>query len=333
MRTKIQTVGMVRVVTLAGAGLLTLAGCPELTNATRDSGTAPLTEGEELEVVSADELCDMVDEEASCLGDMPEDGADGGMLWGHYSRSDEGTGVFDGGFVTYTGLTQGDLMGEWADDPEAPGGFAWGRFDSDRPGWSGELMGEYNRDQDRRFEGLWMQEDGRNGTIKGRYKPFTEVDGGVFVGRFDLEREDPTHHVLNIRNKIDGRSRMTIDANSAMYHHDDYAAPGRLADFPEGSTDEPTRIQGIDWQPGWPEAGENRDCNCDSSTYEQPIERGILVPSRPATVELELIEARHEVRLLQTPSEDNGYQLIIEWDDNPPGGDAFYEVNIHFYMD
>lgn len=70
--------------------------------------------------------------------------------------------------------------------------------------------------------------------------------------------------VLNVRALIDGRSQLIVQGNTVHWHHLDDAAPGCW----EGAN-EPTYLNGIAWYPIWPDIPdpENRDCDCDSSTY------------------------------------------------------------------
>jgi len=142
----------------------------------------------------------------------------------------------------------------------------------------------------------------------------------------------PATKTLRVRAEIDGRSRLVVQDFLAYWHHDDHAAPGLLnyhgEDAPETMAEpQATFINGETFEPAWPEDGENRDCNCESSVFAS---EQLLVPLTDAEVSLDVIEARHEVNLVQTPSEENGQTLIIEFDDNPVGGDAWYELELRF---
>jgi hypothetical protein len=120
---------------------------------------------------------------------------------------------------------------------------------------------------------------------------------------------------------IDGRSQLTLQGNTAQWHHFDANAPGR-----EGGVTEPTVINGITWFPVWPgDPGDplNHDCDCDSDTFN-----GVNppLPSEDMTVVLREIEVRQEVSIIQQPSAGNDYTLIIEFNDNEPGGADWYTV-------
>jgi hypothetical protein len=127
---------------------------------------------------------------------------------------------------------------------------------------------------------------------------------------------------ISVRAYIDGRSMLIIKGNTVQWHHVDWAAPGRL-----GFVDFPTIINGIDWDPVWPDVpdAENRWCNCNSTTYE-----GLdpALPKSDMEVELVIIQARHSLSIEQYPSDDNDYELIIDFDDNPPGGADWYECEL-----
>lgn len=141
---------------------------------------------------------------------------------------------------------------------------------------------------------------------------------------------------LHIANRIDGRSRLKVQNFYAQYHHFDHAAPG-LHEHDDNCQVGPdttplvlhdaTYINGVPWLPEWPEKGENRDCHCDSDRF---VSDELLVPQADGRVTLDIIHARGQVTLVETPSAANGHRLVIEWDDNPPGGCDFYEVEVRF---
>ncbi|MFH1338997.1 MAG: thrombospondin type 3 repeat-containing protein [Candidatus Omnitrophota bacterium] len=149
------------------------------------------------------------------------------------------------------------------------------------------------------------------------------VDNCPLVYNPGQKDSDSVNQTIRIRALIDGRSQLVIKDNTIKWHHLDYAAPGRHL-----GADEPTYINGIPWMP-WPEPGDFYNCGgCYSSVFE---DLSPPLPERDVTVELNIIESRWETRIVQYPSPDNDYTLIIEFDDNPLGGDDWYEVNIHIY--
>jgi Tol biopolymer transport system component len=126
---------------------------------------------------------------------------------------------------------------------------------------------------------------------------------------------------LTIRAYIDGYSQLVIQGSDAYWHHIGAAAPGRL-DF----VNLPTYLNGDAWYPEWPDIpnAENRECNCDS------INKFSLDTSLPENQSFVLneIEARNSARISQQPNADNNYTLIIDFDDWPPDGAAWYEVTV-----
>lgn len=141
--------------------------------------------------------------------------------------------------------------------------------------------------------------------------------------------------ILNIRAFIDGRSHLVVQGDTVYWHHLDFAAPGRHPDAPGGNA--PTYLNGTTWCPGWPGDppdlepcapvdNESRDCDCDSTSFA-----GIpVLAAQPQTVALDIIQARANVNIVQQPDADNGFTLIVEFDDIGPGGPDWYEINLTY---
>jgi len=132
----------------------------------------------------------------------------------------------------------------------------------------------------------------------------------------------PVSFTISIRAYIDGRSMLIITGNATKWHHLDWAAPGR-----HGFVNLPTIINGYDWYPQWADVpdAENRSCDCDSSIYEN------LSPPLPESdmeIELRVIQARHLLSIAQYPTAENDYTLILDFNDNPPGGADWYECEL-----
>jgi len=121
---------------------------------------------------------------------------------------------------------------------------------------------------------------------------------------------------------IDGRSQLIISGNTAQWYHLDYSAPGR------GGVTYPTVINGVDWYPVWPgDPGDpdNYFCSCYSDVFagvNPPL------PSSAIPVGLNIIQARDTVSIIQQPDPGNGYELIVEFDDNALGGADWYEIEL-----
>jgi hypothetical protein len=122
---------------------------------------------------------------------------------------------------------------------------------------------------------------------------------------------------------IDGRSHLTLKANTAQWHHYDYSAPGR------GGTTLPTVINGDDWYPVWPDVPDanNNFCDCDSDVYT-----GVAppLPENDTPVTIRVIQGRDSASIVQQPDAGNDYELIVEFDDNASGGAAWYIVELQF---
>lgn len=130
---------------------------------------------------------------------------------------------------------------------------------------------------------------------------------------------------LKVRAFVDGRSQLIIAGNMLHWRHLDFAAPGRHYD---AEVSQPTYLNQTAWMPVWPDLPdtENRDCYCDSSSYQ-------FIPSLAGAedqVRLDVVQARGAVSILQQPSAANEYTLIIELDDNPFDGPAWYEIDLGY---
>jgi len=136
--------------------------------------------------------------------------------------------------------------------------------------------------------------------------------------------------VIEIRADIDGLSRLILRGNTAQWYHLKFAAPGR-----EGATN-PTAINGVDWYPIWRDIPDstNRDCNCRSDIFT-----GVApaLPARPMEVELEILnivrrgdpnQPAGTVSIIQFPTPENNFTIIVEFDDTGPAASAFYHVRL-----
>ncbi|HEV8113123.1 MAG TPA: hypothetical protein VGR31_10135 [Planctomycetota bacterium] len=132
---------------------------------------------------------------------------------------------------------------------------------------------------------------------------------------------------IHIRAWIDGRSRLILDDNTATWQHFDFAAPGRLG-CNVGLPVESTFLDGVAWDPIWPDVPdcENRFCGgCFSSTFS---DLQTSLPNSDFTPVLVLIQSRNSSSIVEYPSAANGYRVVIEFDDDPPGGADWYEVEL-----
>lgn len=132
---------------------------------------------------------------------------------------------------------------------------------------------------------------------------------------------------ITIEALIDGRSQLLLQSNTAQWFHIDFAAPGRF----EGVF-EPTVINGVNWFPVWPDQpdsndpdSENRDCHCFSDVFEDVVPG---IPKQESNFDLEPIQVRGSANIVQFPTFQNDYTLIIEFDDNPIGAADDYVVKL-----
>lgn len=120
---------------------------------------------------------------------------------------------------------------------------------------------------------------------------------------------------LRVRGYVDDVARFVVVYDQAHWLNVKGAAPGLWRD-----AGQPTVVDGVAWQPMWPTTGENRDCNCTSSTLTvTPL------AARAQTVTLTVVEKpSNGVVTLAQPVAANAYSASVEIDD-PGSGPAFYE--------
>jgi hypothetical protein len=119
---------------------------------------------------------------------------------------------------------------------------------------------------------------------------------------------------------IDGRSQLIIRGNTAQWRHFEANGPGYDDDYP-------TIINGADWYPTWL-GGDPSDCQGCLSSVFSGVCPGISAVEQNVT--LSVIQARESATIIQQPSVDNSYTLIVEFNDNEPGGAAWYIIKLDF---
>jgi hypothetical protein len=137
-------------------------------------------------------------------------------------------------------------------------------------------------------------------------------------------RDQAPQRTLTIQAWVDGRSWLILRKNTLQWYHLDFAAPGR-----HEFVNIPTTVNGEEWFPVWPDVpdAENRDCYCYSS-----ILKGVkpFLHKNKLPLEVNVLQSRGTVTIVEFPSAENEYAMIIEFDDNPYGGPAMYEIEIVF---
>jgi hypothetical protein len=143
---------------------------------------------------------------------------------------------------------------------------------------------------------------------------------------------------LRVEAFIDGLSQLVIQGTTVHWHHLKSSAPGRWAPFssPPVAGNEPTRLNGVSWQPVWPDQNgsppaRNESCDCDSSATQVAG-----LPSAPTHALVKVAQARDHVTVTQPPTAANGYTTIVEFSDQSLTGDTssnsgadWYDATIH----
>jgi hypothetical protein len=128
---------------------------------------------------------------------------------------------------------------------------------------------------------------------------------------------------VDILAQIDGRDQMIIQGNTLQWHHFDYDLPGKWnADYPtyvSTKLDGTTVLNNTAWYPTW-------------SGYPYSDVFTGLTPTVPATTNVTLtpVQARSSLTMVQMPDAGNGYTTVIQFDDNGPGGAAWYEAKLDY---
>jgi eukaryotic-like serine/threonine-protein kinase len=118
-----------------------------------------------------------------------------------------------------------------------------------------------------------------------------------------------------VRADIDGHSKLTLAGRTARWYHIAYAAPGT-----HNGKHKPTVINHAKWYPTWPHAGQNYNCYCYSSSFKK------VNPSVPAKA---VISSFKKVACRDSCSARFSHgALIIDFNDDPSGSDAWYKVRV-----
>ena len=137
---------------------------------------------------------------------------------------------------------------------------------------------------------------------------------------------------LDVQAYTDGRDDLIIQGNTLQWDHFDFAAPGRLdgVNYPTIITttlNGMTQMNGVDWIPTWP------DPPPDPIRFQalSLVFTG-LTPTIPDTtdVTLTVINARDSMSIVQMPSASNGFTTLLEFNDDPSAGAAWYEGLLTF---
>jgi hypothetical protein len=125
---------------------------------------------------------------------------------------------------------------------------------------------------------------------------------------------------------------LIIQGTTLQWDHFDYAAPGRLDGVNEPTIitttlNGVTQMNGVDWIPTWPYPPPN--------PIRFPTLSSVftgLTPTIPNTtdVTLTVINARDSLTIAQMPTASNDYTTLLEFNDDPSAGAAWYEGLLTF---
>ena len=132
---------------------------------------------------------------------------------------------------------------------------------------------------------------------------------------------------------IDSDSYLIIKDNTMQWYNKNGWPPGQYPQFP--ASDPATYITTssnpgvpIAWNPDWlPWTPADGPAEVSSSVYTG------LTPALPQTlldITLTKIQGRDNIWISQNPSADNAYTLIIEFNDGPTAGAAWYTARVDF---
>jgi hypothetical protein len=141
---------------------------------------------------------------------------------------------------------------------------------------------------------------------------------------------------LDIRAFVDGRDLLIIRGNTLQWDHRDFAAVGRIKMADGSGRNDPTVIStslnGVavladyNWYPEWPEPV---PAEIRYPAYSSVF--SLLSPDFPLldyAPSLHVVSARDRLSVNVLPSAANGYAFILDFNDNPSGGAAWYEARI-----
>ncbi|RPI09536.1 MAG: PEP-CTERM sorting domain-containing protein [Acidobacteriales bacterium] len=125
---------------------------------------------------------------------------------------------------------------------------------------------------------------------------------------------------------IDGRSLLIFQGDTLQWHNLTYNAPGIPSnpneDYPTiitSTLNSVVQINAVSWYPDWP-GGTSSDVYSSTFTGLNPDMPGAEIVS----VGIAPLQARYILGILQSPNAGNGYTLILDFNDDAPGGGAWY---------
>lgn len=173
----------------------------------------------------------------------------------------------------------------------------------------------------------------------GTQRPSVHTNTGVAKEGNDGPEQSPPalnkdDMAIEIEAVVDGRDHLVIQGGTIQWRHFEWAIVGRHEPLNEPtiiSTKKPdvVTLDRVEWHPEWYDL-EGRPV----THYRQPAvsskfnELTPPLPSRDAHVILTPINCRGTTHIVQQPSAENDYTLIVEFDDNPQPGAVTYKIRL-----
>lgn len=125
----------------------------------------------------------------------------------------------------------------------------------------------------------------------------------------------PNSNTVTASAYIDGRSQLVIRQDALWWNHLANLRPGRGP-----GVNYPTFLNSYSWYPAWPDNNDGGPgISGLLSVSAQFSTNGVSVAARTA---------RGPVTIVQQPTDQNDFTLILEFDDTLPDGAAFYQVTL-----
>jgi hypothetical protein len=134
---------------------------------------------------------------------------------------------------------------------------------------------------------------------------------------------------VSVRAYIDGQDYLHIAGSQLRWEHKAYSAVGL-----HGGSNHPTVLtttldgaavmDGYEWTPAWPDG-------TSGGKWSSPFDG--LTPAVPGQAELltvNVVRARGSISVLQGPSEANGWETVLDFNDKSAGMADWYEVELTY---
>jgi hypothetical protein len=163
--------------------------------------------------------------------------------------------------------------------------------------------------------------------ILGRAMAVATLASGLLVASGSAMAQAQTSILIGAY--IDGRDHLVIQGDRLSWYHIAFAAVGR-----HGGVNAATVVQAQDWNlswlPRWPEPPPNEiRFEAWSSTGVAPT---VMVPKTEARWHVTKYIGPGPVRVVAQPTASNGYNLVVDFNDNVIAGPTYYWVKLSTAM-